>query len=1452
MYRSIGARSYLDSILKVEPQRPKPVPRGGKKKKKKAKKPKRSEIERLKERYGKDFILSLLLMILKGKTPGEKKQKKEKKGRKMKRAKGGEFISKKALARQRETARKAAIIEKARQPQPGDTPESIKRRVLETTLSQNDPTGQLGLIYQLTGGFNLNQGNYKGKDLRGSVAYIGRLVKELEKIDTKEQQSPGDFSAEDALRRRGLEQEALRTIYQFRGEAFDKIYAPTGKGRKSKAVAEGVKTGGEFITKLYQQIADEDDLEVIRQAIQSEGWENLVSGAATPDIKPKDKVDLFTKPPVVPVEDTDVDLPSVPAPAPETGPTFVKEGDKKSGRKKGKPFTEEKQKPAPGSAPTSKEIQSIPVEERYLQGKLTRKEFADILTINDKLEYLERISAEAPDGLRRSDALFKGWLDDDGFPITPKDIYEDYYLKYHPEVSEELPPQARIPQSFFDSWKDDRYRINNLLGTTYYKAIEEYLGKLLSFGFNSVEDIPDEYVSGFTLPSGVRGRPRQPARPDFIKSLVQEQREPEPQTPATTFDPAPPPAPTQPPFPTIEARDTDEGTSSESDVPPPPKGASPAPGSPEGFVEKPDPPPGPPPTGTPKVRKGRGKDKQKEIEDKTKEYTEKVNKLNLNIITQFGLDVDKEKDEILQRLITNINQETSSNQRGKLNRQLQKLTDRLLTGKSNIGFGIAQQQGLETKKKPKLSTKTRLQKVKDDEGNVIFGSYKDTQTGEVYNLQDFYPEYEEYTAQIKSGKKGSKKFNKLLKQLDDDFLWSLNDEIRDIDDLGKSGYTDDTSISSIEGAENKFGFKIDDFYNEPTDPRRIQGEVVGAGPKGITIRNQQGYLRFIDFSKEKKTLGAVPPTQPTEQTSGTDTSFIPDVEKPEDYTLFTPEGDYVGPTGFTSEEAEQSTPFGGKYMFSSTTDPDEGLFIPGKEELKEIDAELKAKRKFRLKQKKLKSAEQRKAAEERRQKRQKEFKEELDKKQLLQPPPEPGATQTFKLSPAPKIEEQQFSETDSGKEQEFILGGEELKGKKITADTTKLKKLEKELEEKKEVVKKRGKKATRRQLGDVGVAQKRVEKEKQKLAKLEEQIKKTTAQSLQRYNIEDTYGLYSETDSSDTGAVRRIPIRNPQELDERVKQKIAKGDFKQRTATRVAGYTDEGKVNAKGHKLRTPIIEEVKIGPSVEQQAQDYKSNFFLETFSQEAENVKRKKAGQRLLPGPILTDTQEARKRLKQEKAAYKEQMRKIYEGGEEYAGKLVAGLEQVANVPIAGLKATGRQLVMRRSRARDPNLTPADRIFYNIRALRTREEKDLANKIYSDFADKLLTKEKRDYTAEEEDTIQTEIDLATKQLRKSEAERKKALKKSQSPADKALEKFNKEFKGLYDVNKDAYFKRRAEVIQQANQPDAEVELDGGSAVAETKVEEEEEEEESDLTDTSIQTAIDAANIVGDADFEV
>ncbi len=1498
MYRSIGARSYLDSILKREPERPKPVPRDGKKKKKKAKKPKRSEIERLKERYGKDFILSLLLMILKGKTPGEKKQKKEKKGRKMKRAKGGEFMSKKALAKQRQIAQKAAVIEKARQPQPGDTPESIKKRVLETTLSQNDPTGQLGLIYQLTGGFNLNQGNYKGKDLRGSVAYIGRLVKELEQIDTKEKQSPGDFSAEDALRRRGLEQEALRTIYQFRGEAFDKIYAPTGKGKRSKVVTEGVKSGGDFITKLYKEIGETDDLEVIQQAINSEGWENLVSGVSAPDIQPKDRVDLFSKPPAVPVGETDVET-DVPKPTGRSpkGPAFVREGDKKSGRSKGKTFTEEKKKPAQGSAPTLQELRSIPVEERYKQGKLTRKEFAEVLNNNDKLEYLERISAEAPDGLRRSDGLFKGWLDDDGFPITPKDIYEDFYLKYHPDVSDVLPPQARIPDEFYRNWKKERYRINGLIGPTYYKAIEEYLGKVLSFGFNSVEEIPDEYVTGFTLPSGVRGQPRKPAQPDFIKSLGQEQREPEPQ-------------PAEPLQSVIEAVDTDEGTSSESDTGKgvgfkPPPGKAPAPGFPEGFVTDPKPPPGPPPDPetsgidtetaeflkgietatdvekTKTTRRGRkSKDKQKEIDTKTQEYTEKVNKLNLNIISQFGLDVDKEKDEILQRLVANINQETSSNQRGKLNKQLRKLTDRLLTGKSNIGFGVAEQEGLATKRKPKLSAKTRLQKVKDEDGNVIVGSYKDTQTGEVFNLKDFYPEYEEYTAELQSGKKGSKKYKKLLKQLDDDFLWSLNDNVKELDDIGKKGFTDDLSVSSIGDAEKKFGFKLSPFYTEPTDARRIQGDIIGAGPKGITVRNNRGYLRFVEFSKETIPKEEIT-TTPVVTSPAPETTFVPDVSS---NPLFTPEGEYIGPSGLTDTE---TSPFGGQYAFSSSGDDFFSVGpLPG--EL----TELEQLQKVRQKQKKLKSTEQRKAAEERRQKR---IQKELE--QTVIKPDRPGRT-----TPA-DIQQQQFSDTDSGKEQEFILGGEELKGEKVTSvDKTKLNELEKDLEEKKEVVKKRGKKTTRKQLASVKVAEKRLEKEKEKLAKLEKQIQETSAQSLQRYNIEDTYGIYSETDSSDTGVGKRIPVRNQAELDERVKRKIAKGDFKQKTATKIVGYTETGEVNKKGHKLRKPILEKVSIGPSVEEQAEKYKTNFYLDTFAQEMENQKRQAAGKRLLPGPILTPSQIARKELKQQQKAYKEQMKKIYEGGEDYAGKLVADLEQAGNVPIAGVKSTGVVAEQRARRAKDPSLTPADRITANIRDLRTREEKDLARKIYSSFADKLLTPQKRDYTLEEENTIQTEIDLATKQLRKSDADRKKVVKKGETEEQKSLNQFNKEFKGLYNINKDAYFKRREDVLKQSQQEDADVELDGGSVTAEDKPKpkpkskpkylfeglgkpkkrdpdapktvipgpdlefdetdygdisfprfvEAVDTDEGDLTDTSIQTALDAANIVGDADLEV
>lgn len=500
MFRSIGARQYLQELnLQVEPTRPNPKPRKKgdiKKKLKKLKKVKSTEIEKLKAKYGKDFILQLLLMILKGKDIGGKKDKdKVKKDKKdtsfkgMRRSRGGGgggFQTRTELNKQRAAQNKAASLANIRKPKPGETPEQTKERVLRETLSQLDPVQ--GILYELTGGLQLKQSNYDGKDLGGAIAYIRQLVKGLEELDKKEAKE--GVTPATQLRRKQLESESVKTARQFTGKSFDAIY----EGSKDKALREGETLGRAFAKSTLTNTLDDDELSILGDLNSLFDTSSEEEGAVSPllrEVKKKKLKPEYSGPKVKvgDVSDTDVEIEEVVSRAAK--------GDKTKFKIPKRP---------PGASPSKEERLKFDFDTRARLGKLDRKEFATKLSGDEQTTYLLDLFGKASQNLPPNDALFSGWIAEGGEPFDRDTLYEQYLSV---TGSKRRPATAKVTKKFRKEFNDIRYGINNKLGQKWNKSITEYLNRFITeFGYGSWDEIPEKYLTGFFTSEVEKGTKR--------------------------------------------------------------------------------------------------------------------------------------------------------------------------------------------------------------------------------------------------------------------------------------------------------------------------------------------------------------------------------------------------------------------------------------------------------------------------------------------------------------------------------------------------------------------------------------------------------------------------------------------------------------------------------------------------------------------------------------------------------------------------------------------------------------------------------------------------------------------------------------------------------------------------------------------------------------------------------
>ena len=957
------SRYLLDSLVPVVKE---PTIR---KKKKKKKKPSSDKIAQLKKKYGKDFILQLLLLLLTKKEKPEKKDKNKSKkdtafkGMRMRKAPRGRgaggFQTPSDIKKQRDAAAKAARLAKAGELRPGETEEDRKERLLRATLSEADPT--TALIYELSGAFNYRQSNYKGDEvsLAGQTAYANQLVKGLNEIRRK-QGDASENQGELFLRQQRLEREALNLLGQFQGPTFDKIYDPaTPRGRKRTDIVEGAKLGKSVVEGIMNETFDPDEMENAVKAVKKLAEEGLLFSDEDSDVEqvrprgyrgpavPGDTGETIPvrKKPKEAEETLDFDSDSPPEsgagvglrPSPRTGPLRPARpppvGELSSSSSSSKPETD-LDSVATGVA------EGPSFEEKLQDGKLTTQEVADHLdTIPEDdgdqiIEFFASIFNSYPKDLRPDDFLFKKYYQNtegggrEYIEQTGIDRLYDLYL----EVSGSKRRKPQPKRGLIQDVSQKRFGFADIL--------EGAEARLLSL--SKIPDTESE-TSDIELTSG---------SDETTSKFLDRKPPPKPLVPYTPFKlttrsesegeyssgidkpyTGPPgtrdtPVPIRPFQYTVEQPFFSDGTPSSATE----TGTEAV----EETVEVPKTDTEPEETEEEKKERRKKERQERSIQQKKLTFSASVDRLEFPPEVAEKLNIEDEKEEMKKRLFSSIDSGNNTAQYGRLLKQIEKMTKRVMSGKSMIDFGIdTSTGGIDDKKNPRFSHNTRIQPNKDAEGNKILYEYIDTETGEVYRMVDFYPQAQEIMELLAT--KPSAGLQKYLKGLDQDFKYNLRDEITG-EAPGKPGYSNN-KVDTLSDAEDAVGKKLPKVLRSVDDPRRLKdtSSVISYGNKGITIQNESGYLTFVPFTEKDK-----PPKEPPES------SDVPaDLEQTEQITFFTPDGDYVGPTGSDLDTPIEPGSIPQEYLIESSSSSEPEFVGPGpdtEEELRQRDLRRKKKK----------------------------------------------------------------------------------------------------------------------------------------------------------------------------------------------------------------------------------------------------------------------------------------------------------------------------------------------------------------------------------------------------------------------------------------------------------------------------------------------------------------------------
>lgn len=815
MYKN-QSRYLVDSLLPVVKE-----PRIRKKKRKK-KGPGGDKISRLKQKYGKDFILQLLLMLLnKQSTVGPSKKKKDKQPRGMRKAGkgrgGGGFQTAGDVKKQRDAAAKAARLAQAGQLRPGETEEDRKERVLRATLSEADPT--TALIYELTGAFNLRQSNYQGDDitLAGQYAYMNQLVKAQNEI-RRRQGDASENQGELLLRQQRLERESLNTIGQFQGQTFDKIYDPqTPKGRSRKDIVEGAKLGKSVVKGILEEVYEPYEMENALKTVQLLADEGELFSDIDSDVEPVRPEGY--RGPAVP-GDTGETIPVKKKPRDPRQPTINQgQGPRQQEQQQTDlrdffsfDFSEEGgNTPPPPPPPYGTPQPPLIIPSGSGSDSYSDVSFSGSDTSKPVIEAFD--TSERSSG---SGSISSGYLDRP--PPPPSTSWEPGNFSNLPRDpfervrAADLPPFDREPP--YDFYSGSSGSGGDL---TPRRFLSRTPGQ--SIPITRPSESEGEYSSGVIDFSQRRQGTRELGLEDesfFVNPGSDYSRD------TSGSDLSLPPS-------EVDVSSTDAELA---------KGSATSEGEPL-FI--------------PRTREDKIAERDAlRIQRKTDKYVKEIEELNLNYLP-VSLDLDRERRELIDRMISSINSGNNTAQVSRLNKQLEKLIKRLEKGKSNIDFGIdtsTAESGLESKKNPRFSHNTRIKPVLDAEGQKILYQYTDTETGEVYSMGDYFPEASELMELYANNPTPAIK--RILTDLDKDFKYNLRDELLG-DTPGKQGFSNDV-IDTMSGAENAVGKKLPTYLRSPDDPRRLRdtSEVVSYGSKGITIRNEKGYLTFVPFTAKDK------------------------------------------------------------------------------------------------------------------------------------------------------------------------------------------------------------------------------------------------------------------------------------------------------------------------------------------------------------------------------------------------------------------------------------------------------------------------------------------------------------------------------------------------------------------------------------------------------------------------
>ena len=803
---------FHNQLLPILEEGDKPKPR----KKGQKKKGKKTKVDTLKSKYGDDIIVKLLLLLLGREKKEKKKETKKKakldtafKGMRRARGGGGQFATPSQVRKQREEAEKKEKKKKADLaiavasiPQPGDDEEDVAERVKKAKIAATDDPVEK-VLYELTGSLNIP----KLQGLQGRIAYLGIFAEPLQRTTNTPQQQ------------KEIEREVVNTITGFRGADFEKKFKPDPSKGKDTEIKRAVRSGDKRLREIYGRTitafpgftappasapsfapttSTAATETLLASGIGSFGYSPKPSPTTTPDVSPR---------PTAPSLQEQEQLifgggggqvvggggrPRVSTSRRPPRPTTTSQpiGNILS-------FFQQQQQPqAPEPAPSS------PSLTRAFSGGGFNN-----FSLNQDAQQRAELEQQRLVGLQQQ---------------------REQQLAFEMEAQLEEAKQRSIEQQGRRTIPVARRIITAPVSSESEAQAQREQQAIIKQNQENIGRRGRPYVSSESESEGTKQR-RVLSRSSVGNAIY-----------SALSNQGYVPNYTQVEQPVISSSESGS-ESSGSDKPP---GPPPAPGQPEG-----EPPPGPPPTGPPpgpppKQPKGLTK---KEQANMTKALA------NLDTIFQgqsfpIGQARTKKGGKSRAKPITDVEAEKAEIEsmiRGSKSFAPSKLQTIIKNAEAKLSLGQSLVKTIEqpTKKAVKVGT-TKGQFDRTNLGVQV------RETGVEEKISDYFPEWDDITAKLKTIHHNTPEGRRLKareKAIRDDFEWNMRDKLKG-EPPSKDGYSDDASITSIEDAEQKFGYELPDQLKGFGETIRIRsGEtIVGAGKEGIAVMTSSGFIRYID------------------------------------------------------------------------------------------------------------------------------------------------------------------------------------------------------------------------------------------------------------------------------------------------------------------------------------------------------------------------------------------------------------------------------------------------------------------------------------------------------------------------------------------------------------------------------------------------------------------------------